>query len=223
MKNNYSTVIFDLDGVLIEHDMHNEAKRLCKKLGVPYDDNMEQQYKDFWANFSKTFKNKKMTKELFAKGLEETIDAFKIHGKFGLMLYENLKSNDKIVKRHDYTNLLEEIKNKGKKLVALSDWFYDDQVRKLKELGYLDFFEEIYTFDDWYAKPDIRSIERIIKKGADTGSYIMIGDSLACDIAVSNKAGITSIWYNEGNLQKNNTEYKPDYQISSLYEMLEII
>lgn len=53
-------------------------------------------------------------------------------------------------------------------------------------------------------------------------SSIIIGDSLTSDIAFGNHAGIPSIWFNPKG-KKNESEFVPDFEITSLLEVMEII
>ena len=61
-----------------------------------------------------------------------------------------------------------------------------------------------------------KRIEGIIEVARDNA--VIIGDSLGSDIAFGNRAGIMTIWYNDKN-KENNTNIKPDYEISSLQEI----
>ncbi len=217
----YTTVIFDLDGVLIEHDFTNECKNICKILGIPYDNNLEEEYYNFWNNFNDIFKNIRMTRDSFMEKFEEHVEYFKLYGIYGNAFFNAFNDNDTVVKRHNYASLLETLSNRGLKIVALSDWFYKVQTQILKKLGYLEYFDSIYTLDGWYTKPDIRAIQRIIA-GKDPKNYIFIGDSLVSDIACANASGVKSIWYNM-NGKKNDTKYVPDYEVNNLEHILEII
>lgn len=219
----YTTIIFDLDGVLIEHDYTNECQNLCKILDVPYDSKMEEEYYNFWNNYTDIFKNVRMTRSSFMEKFEEYVEYFKLHGIYGTDIFNALNDNNNktIVKRHNYVSLLENLSNRGLKIVALSDWFYKRQAQILKKLEYLEYFDSIYTFDNWYTKPDIRAMQRIISD-KNPKNYIFVGDSLVSDIACANVSGVKSIWYNK-NGKKNDTKYVPDYEVNNLEHIIEII
>ena len=51
---------------------------------------------------------------------------------------------------------------------------------------------------------------------------IIIGDSLTSDIQGGVNAGISTCWFNPGG-KENSSDVKPDYEISSLNQVLEII
>ena len=56
----------------------------------------------------------------------------------------------------------------------------------------------------------------------DKKRILLVGDSLTSDIKGGVLAGIPTCWYRpEGT--KNPTEYKPDYEISDLHQILEIL
>lgn len=218
---NINTIIFDLDGVLIEHDYTDEAKKMCEALGIPYSSEIDEPWNNFWNDFYTNFKDKKVTIELVISNLLEYVEYFKIYGKSIDELYEAIELKETIVKFHDYAPLLEKLQNKGYKIVSLTDWFYDRQTKVLDDLGYLDYFEKVYAFDNWYLKPDKRSVGRIIDNN-DKDSFVIVGDSLIADVATGNNAGIKSIWFNQNN-KVNNTSYTPDYEINDLNQLLDIL
>ena len=51
---------------------------------------------------------------------------------------------------------------------------------------------------------------------------IIIGDSLSSDIKGGCRVGIKTCWFNPKKLE-NNTEYNADYEITSLYEIKNIL
>lgn len=218
----YATIIFDLDGVLIEHDYSKECEKICEILNIPFNKDLENEYYHFWSNFNNIFVNKRMSEGIFIEKFEEYVDYFKLYGISGASFFNALSNNDStIVKRHNYENLLENLRESGLRIVALTDWFYNKQISVLRDLGYLDYFDAIYTFDNWYMKPDIRAINRIIS-GKNPDNYILVGDSLVADIACANIAKVKSVWYNESG-KKNDTIFVPNYEINDLEKLLEII
>ena len=63
-------------------------------------------------------------------------------------------------------------------------------------------------------------LERIEEK--DKSKILIVGDSLSSDIKGGILSGIPTCWYRpEGTV--NNTEYKPDYEISDLHGLYDIL
>ena len=51
----------------------------------------------------------------------------------------------------------------------------------------------------------------------------MVGDRPEGDILGANKLGIKSVYINRENENISNNEFRPTYEINSMYELLEII
>ena len=63
-------------------------------------------------------------------------------------------------------------------------------------------------------------LERIEEKDKD--KIILIGDSLTSDIKGGAMAGIVTCWYRPKS-STNNSQYRPDYEISNLHEIVQIL
>ena len=75
-----------------------------------------------------------------------------------------------------------------------------------------------------FEKPDIRFFEKVFEKigPVEKEQVLIIGDSLTSDIRGGNNAGIKTCWFNpKGKVNDKNVHV--DYEISSLYQLLEII
>ena len=107
------------------------------------------------------------------------------------------------------------------RLYVLTDWFYKSQVKVLKSFGYLEYFSRVFTWDNWYAKPDERAMLRCIGN-EDPSDFIFVGDSILADVLCANLTGVTSVWFNPNN-KENTTDIQPNYTITDMLELLEII
>lgn len=223
-KENIKYIIFDLDNTLIEHDFSNETEVLCNMMGIPYSKEFEEQFMYFMINYSDFFTDCKLTKKLYADMLTSKIPYLLEYGKDGTDLLKAISTNDTIVKRNDFKDLLRVVAESGYKILAFTDWFADEQSQKLKQLGYYEYFSKVYGWDNSFCKADVRSMDKILKK--DKNNYLFIGDSLVHDIALANKVGIESIWYNEMGKKIRNKEEKkisPSYTVYRLESILSII
>ncbi len=100
-------------------------------------------------------------------------------------------------------------------VVALSNWYYDTQVNRLKISGIYKYFTEVFTLDNAGAKPEKKTYE----KACYPHSYeecIIIGDNIEHDIIEPNKLGMKTIYFNED----NNTEFKTIKSIEELERIL---
>lgn len=219
MEKNIKNVIFDLDFTLWEPDNKAKLLKICEILEIPYSSEIEEEYFNILFSFDKKIESKIITTEL----MEEIFGEIKIiekYGKTGKDLLDAIKKVN-VLTLNDYAvQVVKEIYNRGYKNIVLTNWFYETHRDNLKNFNLLQFFKEIYSFENFYSKPDLRVAQKIIIENPE--SYIIIGDSLKSDIKFANIAGIKSIWYNP-NGSINTTEWKPTYEIRSLKEVLEIL
>lgn len=103
------------------------------------------------------------------------------------------------------------------------------QHKKLRLSGLDEVFDACFISDEiGHEKPSMGFFEAVfnyisIRHGDFSKDEIMIiGDSLTSDIRGGVNAGIKTCWYNPGGVE-NNTEAKPDYVITNLGEIREIL
>ena len=81
----------------------------------------------------------------------------------------------------------------------------------------------IFSQEHGVEKPNPRLFEIAIEKtGYSKHEFLHVGDSLQDDVVGAKNAGIVNIWLNRNHI-KNNIGVKPDYEISSLTELVEIL
>lgn len=70
------------------------------------------------------------------------------------------------------------------------------------------------------AKPDPRFVEHALRlAGVSKDRALLLGDSLTSDVAAANAAGVDGCWFNPKG-KKNNSPFKPDYEVRTLKEVL---
>jgi putative hydrolase of the HAD superfamily len=87
--------------------------------------------------------------------------------------------------------------------------------------GYFAFV--VFSQDVQIEKPDRRIFEITAQRaGCELAQMLHVGDSLESDVAGARNAGVHSVWLNrEG--APNNTEVHPDYEVTSLSEIPDIL
>lgn len=87
--------------------------------------------------------------------------------------------------------------------------------------GYFAFV--VFSQDVQVEKPDRRIFEITAERaGCELAQMLHVGDSLRNDVAGARDAGVHSVWLNrEG--AANDTEIRPDYEVTSLTEIPEIL
>ncbi|MCI8529111.1 MAG: noncanonical pyrimidine nucleotidase, YjjG family [Lachnospiraceae bacterium] len=99
------------------------------------------------------------------------------------------------------------------------------QYRKLKLSGLDKVMDGIFISEQvGYHKPDerffVHCLKHIMEK--DKGRILVVGDSLSSDIKGGIGAGLPTCWYNKDGIA-NNSSYKPDYEISCLSKIVDIV
>ena len=117
-------------------------------------------------------------------------------------------------------DVLEYLTVKGYELCIFTNGFYKAQGENMKAHGIYDFFERIYAWDNWYAKPDKRALRRALA-GTNPRCNVMIGDSMKSDIIPSKEYGLYTIGFNVSNLEEY--KIKPDVVITDLAQLKEIL
>ena len=119
-------------------------------------------------------------------------------------------------------------------VVALTDWYKDQQVKRLKKAKILKYFQEVYGAENTKRKPFKEAFMQAIGENKPE-ECIVIGDDFQRDIEGSLKAGLQAIYYNPNNTEqskkisfynlKNNEETKQIkyYTISELKEIMNIL
>ena len=196
----------------------------CLKIGF-------SSYEALWADFTGENKNLKI---LYNIAEDYRINTwFNTLIKFGIkdiVIAERLSKEFKRLrdKKHILFSDTKEILNQLKqslKLGLITNGTPDIQWRKIKGGKLEKYFNCIFIAGDFgYGKPEKKLFQKAIKcLNEDTENIIMVGDRLNTDIKGAGLAGLKSVWLNRNNLQKNNSEIKPDYEISDLSQLLEIL
>lgn len=184
-------------------------------------ENIKEQFYSFHKEFSEVFLETKVTEKKILKlfiGLTEV--ALMHYDILPIEFWEEWQTRSKTIDLNEkVTEVLEKLKRENCRNIVLTDWIKSTQLRRLKENDLLEYFELVHACDGQYLKSNPKAtkrIEGIIEVARDNA--VIIGDSLGSDIAFGNRAGIMTIWYNDKN-KENNTNIKPDYEISSLQEI----
>jgi len=109
-------------------------------------------------------------------------------------------------------------------LGVISNGAPDVQYRKLEKIGIRHLFNCIVISDEvGYRKPDPRIFEialRLLNRKPE--ECLHIGDSYNADIIGAKKAGFQACWLNPDREQMPEVDIKPDFEISSLEDILAI-
>ena len=118
----------------------------------------------------------------------------------------------------DVVPTLEKLKEKFKLIIISNANTYP------KKCGLDNFFDEVFFAQDiGVEKPDPRAFTIALDEiGYSKNQVLHIGDSLYSDIFGANNADIKCAWLNREKIE-NTTEYKADFEITTLKELLDIL
>ncbi len=126
----------------------------------------------------------------------------------------------------DTIPLLESLLSRGIKLAAVTNGLKEAQRPRLIKTKLYHYFDAIVVSDEiGYAKPHLDFFHHTFQEiGQPQKSEVLIvGDSLASDIAGGNQFGIDTCWYNPKQNPITKEHAQPKYNISKLEELWECI
>ena len=119
-----------------------------------------------------------------------------------------------------YTDVVYDILNylsQKYELIAYTNWFTENQIKRLKKYNLDKFFSKIYGWDILPVKPSKRGLEAIIKD-KNIEDFIFIGDSIEYDLELPNSIGIDTIFYNRKGIVQD--KYKDILGLEELKKIL---
>lgn len=221
MSTKFNRILFDYDGTILIHDKENEGEQIAKILGLD-----EEQIPEFSKRLEYLFStsygkqyysNRKMTYELYSYIIENIIRP-KMFGisvrEFDDAVNEKCRTGAHITPHAKET--FEYLMEKGYEICLLTNGFYSYQTQSMKYHGIFDYFERIYAWDGFYAKPDKRAFKRALA-GTEPSSNIMVGDSITSDIIPAKEMGLFTIGVNLRDI--NNQKVQPHLTITDIAEI----
>ncbi len=130
--------------------------------------------------------------------------------------------------QHEYIDGAEEILKdlcRDCRVYLITNGVSATQFKRIRDAKLEGSFKEVFVSEDiGYQKPAKEFFEAAIKKIPDfeLKKALVIGDSLTADIKGGISAGIDTCWFNPNKIE-NLTDIKPDYEISSLLEIYNVL
>ena len=222
------TVLLDIDDTIL--DFHECAKatilRASEDFGIEFTDEMLSYYMEqnafLWGQYEKGIITREdIFRTRFPKLFKEY--GFEVDGiEFEHAFQKYFKTQYKFV--NGAVGFVEYLAGKYDLYVA-SNSLMETQINRLTSAGLINYFQKLFVSDViGYQKPTKEFFEGCFLQSPqlDKEETIIIGDSLTSDIKGGCQVGIKTCWFNPKKLE-NTTEYKADYEITSLDEIKNIV
>jgi phosphoglycolate phosphatase len=185
MKKNINTIIFDLDGTLLNtlDDLHACFNYAIKSFGYP--ERTLDEIRSFVGNGMKTALKRALPDSVCDEELNKIVNFFRPYYKENML---------KLTKPYDgVVELLKTLKEKGYKIAVVSNK-YDEEVKNLCKNFFGEYIDiAIGESDDVRKKPEIDGVLKALKELNSTlEESIFIGDS-DVDILTARNANIPCI------------------------------
>lgn len=152
-------------------------------------------------------------------GINPILHAENLHNAYWRGVFRMMKLEPAIPR------LLTELREAGIRTAVCTNMMADIQMRKLVELGLDDAFDCFVSSEEAGAdKPDPAIFEYVLRKvGGVAQEAVMIGDTLAHDIAGAQKIGMAGIWINRRGEAVPAGMDAPTYEVHSAEEAAKLV
>lgn len=192
-KDEYQDIFRPLDRKLWDSVAHNTCS--IKKEDIP-----EYRFKEFFRIIDLKFDDYKKANKLFQEGLASSVALIK-----------------------NATNTLEYLYRKYD-LYVVTNGLVKLQKPRVTNSEISKYISDIIVSEEvGFYKPNPKIFNVLLNKiNLNPNEVVMVGDSLEKDIKGAQNANIKAIWYNDQN-KANYTDITPDYQITDLIELMNIL
>lgn len=231
LKMNFKWIMFDADDTLFDSHAASMAgiRDSLAEYKIPFSDLIYEQYQainlPMWQLFSEgKITIEKIKEERFVAFFKAMNREIPISGSaFNLLYLNNLAKNTDLLSGS--LDLLRSLRGKCK-LSIVTNGMKEVQRKRLKLTQIDHYFDSIIVSDEiGITKPDPRFFDHALASIEDNipkEKILVVGDSLFSDIQGAKRAELPSCWFNP-HQKEPNFDIKPDYEISCLGDLLNII
>lgn len=223
----YDIFLFDLDNTIFNFDEAEEDsfRKVIASSPLTYDNSLLTSYQKINSALWSALENGKISKEevlfsRFQKFFEIyhiTVDGKKVEEEYRSYLDQSSSLMP------EAKTVLQELKNRGKKIYSASNGVYKTQISRLKNANIYDFFDGHFISEQiTYEKPSPQFFAYCFKTlgAVPKESILMVGDSPNADVNGAIGVGLDVCFYTQ---QKNVHASNATYTISKLSELFNLI
>lgn len=191
-------LIFDIDNTLIlwKDEYYNKINETLDEIKYPRTKTLYKEIQNAQMEYEKDRKSFKKIEIL--DYINKRLDLHLPEYFMDLLLKKYNTCVPRKLEFEDYKTL-EYLHNKYE-LVALTNWFKDAQIERMKNVDIYKYFKEVYGAEN-YAKPFKESFIQA-SKPYELSECAMIGDSIETDIKGAKNAGIKTVVWRDNNSKK---------------------
>ena len=183
-------IIFDLDRTLIPWDEEWDkcVEKTYNYFEIPFEEDEFIKFHTAMLDYEKHHRrfDKKDMSRYFRNTLGKEIPDIFVDVWTGYLSMLVPDRDEKLI------NLLEYLSSKYS-LVVATNWFKDQQVKKLEKFGILKYFDEVLTSDEYNKKPGRAMFEKACE-GFNKDEVVMVGDTFKSDIKGAMDFGLYSYY-----------------------------
>ena len=224
MCTKFKRVLFDYDGTILIHKSEEQGKSIAEDLNLTGEqiDVFAKQLDNFFHNQKFFYNNKKVTYVTYLMAMVHYMPCILDFGldpeEVDQAICENNKKQSELAPGVRET--LTYLRDKGYTLCLVTNGFMKQQVENMIFNGIYDYFERIYTWDNTYAKPDKRFMERVLMDSKPEDN-VYVGNDLISDIAMAQRAGVFTVGFNI--IPVPGLRVKPDVEIATFDTLMKIL
>ena len=214
-------IIFDAYGTLF--DVNSAAEKCKGKIGDKWEGfanywrttqleytwlrSLMKRHKDFWQVTEDSLDKSMKAYEIDSSMRSELLDLYKILSPF-----------------KEVPEVLKSLKEKNLKVAVLSNGTPDLLNQLVKSNNLDNLFDDLFSIEEvGIYKPDSKVYDLPIQKYQIKKNEVAFLSANTWDVSGGGNYGYNSIWVNRNNNIFDNLDYKPQYEIKNLKELLNII